>query len=58
VAALDEPTEARDLALLARARHSWMRVLNEGGGGLPHDPLPVLGAICQGRRGRRPGRDV
>ena len=46
---------ARDLALLTRERHSWMRVLNDGGKGLPHDPLVVLGGICDVRFDAAPG---
>ncbi len=46
---------ARDLALLTRERHSWMRVLNDGGKGLPHDPLQVLGGICHVRFDAAPG---
>ena len=46
---------ARDLALLTRERHSWMRVLNDGGAALPDDPLGVLGRICELRFDAAPG---
>ena len=51
---------SRDLALLTRERHSWMRVLNDGGKGLPHNPLPgtwAASATCVSTP-RRAGRSA
>lgn len=46
---------ARDLGLLTRERHGWMRVLDDGGASLPHDPLGTLGTICHLRFAAAPG---